>query len=575
MPMPSAYETRSEAFFRLYEGETPQEIQTLLTRWIPKGSRVLELGCGSGRDARFMSGLDAIVEATDGSGPLLKLAEARAQALLGAESPSFSLLCLPPDKASEDALFARLPRFDAVYTCGVLQHLSDHELYEAACFMERAVTDKGTLIVVVPLDHKGDPDRKTFLRDSLDYATLFERMGFRLASQEIRDGVGSPGHECRWASCVFLRDSQSELSNRRFRHILEKDAKTSTYKLALLRALCDINRTMPRSVRFDNGKALVPLGLIAERWIRDYWQLASGPRMPRQIHQNRELGFGTALERTMTICHSQYGVFESLMRNEARSKDQTSLLQQLFDDVVTTALKGPIHYIQDDGRNPVFTYVATHTGRRPPFTGRGSIIERYGLLAFPAELWLELNRIAPWLEDSLILEWARLSARFESLCSGEHVLTQADIVVRLLPPESARDTDFAASAYKAAISRGSLRSVWSGTPLKAQTLAVDHMLPWARFHCNDLWNLMPADRVENGRKSDAIPSADILHDSRDRIFSNWALLSSLAPTRFASEAEIALTRTPLPKLHWETPLFDAFLETADMAARQLQSARWP
>ena len=41
MPMPSAYETRSEAFFRLYEGETPQEIQTLLTRWIPKGSRVL------------------------------------------------------------------------------------------------------------------------------------------------------------------------------------------------------------------------------------------------------------------------------------------------------------------------------------------------------------------------------------------------------------------------------------------------------------------------------------------------------------------------------------------------------
>ena len=84
MPMPSAYETRSEAFFRLYEGETPQEIQTLLTRWIPKGSRVLELACGSSRDARFMSGLDAIVEATDGSGPLLKLAEARAQALLGA-----------------------------------------------------------------------------------------------------------------------------------------------------------------------------------------------------------------------------------------------------------------------------------------------------------------------------------------------------------------------------------------------------------------------------------------------------------------------------------------------------------
>lgn len=121
---------------------------------------------------------------------------------------------------------------------------------------------------------------------------------------------------------------------------------------------------MPRSVRFDNGKALVPLGLIAERWIRDYWQLASGPRMPRQIHQNRELGFGTALERTMTKCHSQYGVFESLMRNEARSKDQTSLLQLLFDDGVTTALKGPIHYIQDDGRTPF-----SPTSPRTPVAG--------------------------------------------------------------------------------------------------------------------------------------------------------------------------------------------------------------
>ena len=94
--MPSAYETRSEAFFRLYEGETPQEIQTLLTRWIPKGGRVLELACGSSRDARFMSGLGAIVEATDGSGPLLKLAEARHEAGISAPSrppsPCFAFL---------------------------------------------------------------------------------------------------------------------------------------------------------------------------------------------------------------------------------------------------------------------------------------------------------------------------------------------------------------------------------------------------------------------------------------------------------------------------------------------------
>lgn len=159
--------------------------------------------------------------------------------------------------------------------------------------MERATAPKGTLIVCVPLDHKGDPDRKTFTRDALDYVTLFERMGFRLAQEDVREGAGSAGYACRWASFVFLRDAQSEESNRRLRRIIEKDVKTSTYKLALLRALCDINRTMPRSVRFENGRALLPLGLIAERWARDY---CSSRRRPHAEADSSKPGAGLRLD---------------------------------------------------------------------------------------------------------------------------------------------------------------------------------------------------------------------------------------------------------------------------------------
>lgn len=57
MPMPPAYEDRAAAFYERYEAISAHDIQALLARWIPKGSRVLELGCGSGRDARFMAGL--------------------------------------------------------------------------------------------------------------------------------------------------------------------------------------------------------------------------------------------------------------------------------------------------------------------------------------------------------------------------------------------------------------------------------------------------------------------------------------------------------------------------------------
>lgn len=83
------------------------------------------------------------------------------------------------------------------------------------------------------------------------------------------------------------------------------------------------------------------------------------------------------------------------MRSDARTPAQTDLLRRLFDDIVATALKGPVQYIQNEDKTPIFTHVPTHAGRRPAFDGRRSLIDRYGLLAFPAELWLELNRIAP------------------------------------------------------------------------------------------------------------------------------------------------------------------------------------
>ena len=53
MPMPDAYHTRAKAFFARCEKIDAPDIRALLTRWIRTGTRVPELGCGSGRDARF------------------------------------------------------------------------------------------------------------------------------------------------------------------------------------------------------------------------------------------------------------------------------------------------------------------------------------------------------------------------------------------------------------------------------------------------------------------------------------------------------------------------------------------
>lgn len=565
--MPEAYRTRAAEFFERYEAIDAPDIRALLTRWIGSGSRVLELGCGSGRDARFMAGLGASVTACDGSKPLLTLARTCTPDGAGID---WIQAIMPPDPAAADTLTSS--PFDAVYTCGLLQHLTDHELYETAAFIDRASGGNSAVIVVVPLDHQGDADRFVQARETLDYVALFDRMGFRKVF-EAESVSGSPGYECRWVSLVFLRADGSDRAMKRLRAIIENDKKTSTYKLAVLRALCDVNRTMPRLVSFRNGKAELPAGIIAEKVIGYYWQLRSGTRMPKQIGGARELRFNAQLERLWNRCAGNRTVFASLITDGGRSPD-ARLADELFCETVYTLNRGPYVHTKDEDGRPIFTSSGPTQPRAVHITDRRQLLTAFGTVSFPAELWLELNRVAPWLEDSVILDWARLSAKFETKLGMKDAMTAGDIAARLLPAEEVRDTMAARGLYAALAEKGDLCCVWTGRPLTKPKLAVDHVLPWARFHSNDLWNLMPALACVNGSKSDAIPSADALLAAGPAIRAYWHRLDDAWHGRFMSEAETALTRTPLPAAHWETPLFDALLETADMAAHQLQARRW-
>lgn len=93
-----------------YESLAATRLDDVLARWVPRGSSVLELGCGSGRDARKMAARGAFVTATDGSPAMIAEAErlrkeavAKAEASGRSESTTaglralrFQPLTLPP-----------------------------------------------------------------------------------------------------------------------------------------------------------------------------------------------------------------------------------------------------------------------------------------------------------------------------------------------------------------------------------------------------------------------------------------------------------------------------------------------
>lgn len=241
-----AYDARAQDLVGDYEGLEASFLTSIFERWLVKGSTVLELGCGSGRDARMLARRGMRVLATDGS--LVMLREARSLALgNGFEKDSdvlrFACLALPleaENAASVNALIAQAKDspcetrpfqapFDAVLAVGVLQHLTDEALARTASFLEAALKDSGALVVSVPLDHPGDGShcdhrRSYFNRPAAFYEALFEQYGLTQVQSCTDSQTGAAGRTCTWCTLVFLKTNRHRQAATNIRGLLESDA---------------------------------------------------------------------------------------------------------------------------------------------------------------------------------------------------------------------------------------------------------------------------------------------------------------------------------------------------------------
>jgi len=82
--------------------------------------------------------------------------------------------------------------------------------------------------------------------------------------------------------------------------------------------------------------------------------------------------------------------------------------------------------------------------------------------------------------------------------------------------------------------------VWSGKKLRDGKFDIDHVLPYSVWYNNDLWNLLPCDSKINSKKSDKIPSPDLILRQRDIIISYWEIYEKKAYALFNQQIQSAL-----------------------------------
>lgn len=558
-----------------YEGAEMGHTHRNPIRHLTEGGKVLEVGCGSGRDAAFLLSHGFDITGVDASAEMVKASIAKHPELAGlVHQASFPF-------SDDNPILEQ--HFDAVVMIATLMHISDQDLFECASQIRQLLIPDGILFVSSSLGREGiikgrDSEGRIYIeRQPDEIQLLFERLGFRvITTYRNKDSLG---RNFDWITLVLQRIGGSTLrSIDEIETIISRDRKDATYKLALLRALSDIAQTEHYQVRWQsNGRVSVPLGLVAEKWLLYYWPLIEADvetdtviiPQKRGMEINKPIAFRKAM-RSLISFYRPYGGLNSFYQDYKSGSIPSAgliLLDEAVNAIARTIVVGPVQYAGGalNAQDSYFGFQGRQTamGR---CTNPVAITEGLGRILVSAGAWREMTLIGHWLSESLILRWAELTHEISN-----KTVPIKEVVDRLLVrPTSDRDVQFARSIYA---NLQSLECVWTGALITRQ-FAVDHAVPFTLWHNNDLWNLVPAARDVNAKKSDKLISKRALTKSRDRIIYYWEILRNNAENRFSMEVSRTLVRGAMDMKNWKQGAFLGLVENVETLAVQRGLERW-
>lgn len=551
------YEVNATDIARRYEGVSSPVERYFPASFLP-GAKVLDIGCGSGRDlSRLLAhGYDAY--GIEPSASLRTAAFAAHPELAGRIEQG----ALPETGEPFGG------GFDGIVCSAVLMHIPSTDLLDAVLAIRSLLKDRGRILLSLPasrgeeLTGNRDAGGRLFSPYSAgEISLLFERFGFHpLGRWESGDQLGRPGTS--WYTLLLeLQGSGVQRPIDQIETILNRDRKEATYKLALIRALAEIATQEARSAVWLAGDTVgIPLRRIAERWLLYYWPIMASQRLVPQSRAEAADAKPLKFRASLTALVREYagkGSFGGLSAwHLARTRgglsaEVTALLNNALRDISGAIRSGPVAFSGGAlATGPVFSYDP-----------------RTKLVEMPADLWREFSLLGHWIRDAVIVRWAELSGQF-GIRQG---ISAADVLPLLLAqPEADRVTALARASFESA---GVKECTWSGKRLSAG-FAVDHVIPFSLWANNDLWNLVPTDPKVNLQKSDKLPAHELLIERRMHLTEGWSILRDSLPAPFDAQAEQLLGQPLRATGPWQDLLFTRLREAIETTAMQRGIERW-
>ncbi len=306
--------------------------------------------------------------------------------------------------------------------------------------------------------------------------------------------------------------------------ILRHDAKQTSYKIALLRAVNDVALSYP-DLRHSAHDIAVPLRLIAAFWLSYYWSfmdeqnpVLQGARTRRGEVLRHDVSFRPALTdlkqqwRALTGTARPSDGFvltHDLKVPRKRAGYPTPLLAQYEATLkqLVAAIKQPLQYA-GEGEWSVFAR-PRKLAEHPLVTSVPGTRATDLCLVVNRELWESFQELSLWIEALCVHEWCLFSEGVEQP-NGRRADRGA--VYRLLTerPDNRRPLTWERNQVELLMLEGyTFTCPWSQKRLSAKHYALDHIVPVSVYPINELWNLVPSDPWTNAHlKRARVPSLE-------------------------------------------------------------------
>lgn len=324
--------------------------------------------------------------------------------------------------------------------------------------------------------------------------------------------------------------------------ILKHDNKTTSYKIALLRAINDVVMLYPDMAQRGQSVA-VPLSRLAELWLAYYWPfmdaelpIYQGGRALRGENIRNDVAFRPALtnlrsewQQLVQLTPQPADGFFLLteMRTPRRRATYSPALSLAYQQAVTATAKAIQMPIKHAGLGhwSVFDKPARLNQLPASILPLPGTLPQETCVVITPSLWEAFHRLSLYVEALCLHEWCLFTETVEQR-EGQRIDRGWVYALLTAHPANRRALTWERNQVDILLLENVRFSCpWTGARIThPDHYDLDHLLPVAVYPINELWNLLPVDKQFNQRvKRDRIPDRRMLLACQGRVAEAYSL----------------------------------------------------